>query len=347
MFPPQVKNMTIDEIAKLAQTSSATVSLALNNRPGVSAVTRERILQIAAESGYISKKKEAAATKKTIRLVAVSKPDTSNIHNFCTSFFADIINCIQCRCGELGYSMLYFVIPHNDFLTSLKQYEQAQPSMGTLLIGTYLNDKEVDLLQTLDGNVVLLDRNCPLNTLDTVGINNYMGAYKSAVRLIELGHKNIGYVQSSSRVANLAERFQGFRQALSDYRLSLPETSVFHINSYVPGSMELMCQKLQACRELPTAFFCENDYNALCLISSLNRLGYHVPDDFSVIGFDDVPECIITDPQLTTVRVDRRALAYAAVDRLHALIQGGSPAVTQGISLNVELVQRDSAKSLE
>lgn len=334
--------MTINELAKLAQTSPATVSLALNNRPGVSPVTRQRILDIAASEGYISRKREIAPDKKIIKLIAVSKPNTSDVHNFRTSFFADIINWVQKRCSQFNYSMLYSIIPHNDFIATINSSEAEQPSDGIILLGTYLDGSEVDSLTGISTPLVVLDRNCTLSQLNSVGINNYMGAYVSVSSLIELGHRHIGYVSSSSSVANLTERNQGFTKALSDQKLTPYQDSYFHCNSYISDGVRLLGQQLAKCRDLPTAFFCENDYNALCLISALAQLGLRTPEDISVIGFDDVPECIIASPQLTTVHVNRKAMAYTAVELLHSLISDLDADATKNICINVRLVKRAS-----
>lgn len=340
--------MTIYEIAKIAQTSPATVSLALNNRPGVSPATRQKILEIAAEAGYIPHKKDSGTDKKAIKLVAVSKPETSNIHNFRTSFFADIINWVQRRCSELEYSTLYSILPHDEFINVLNDSEASQPSAGILLLGTYLDDKEIEPLTEISAPLVLLDRNCPLIPINTVGINNYMGAYHSVISLVELGHTHIGYIQSASDVGNLTERRQGFLDALSDSNLSTCEDFCFQCNSYVPDGVDVLCQRLRSCTQLPTAFFCENDYNALCLISALNQLGKRIPEDVSIIGFDDVPECIITSPQLSTVRVNRQELAYTAVDLLHSIISdhNGTKETTRSISINVDLIKRASTRKI-
>ena len=338
--------MTINELAKLCQTSPATVSLALNNRPGVSPVTRQRILDIAAEVGYTShKKNNTKAEEKFIKLIAVSKPSTSNIHNFRTSFFADIINYVQKRCSELNYSMLYSILPHEDFIDTLKSSENTQPSSGIILLGTYLDDNEIEDLAQFSSPLVLLDRNCPLMSLNAVGINNYMGAYHAVRSLIELGHQQIGYVHSASSVANLTERRRGFIDALSSKRLLASPDYSFQCNSYISDGIELLYDQLAKCRKLPTAFFCENDYNAICLISALNQLGFHTPDDISVVGFDDVPECIITSPQLTTVHVDRKALSYTAVDLLHTLISEPNTTVTKNIFINTRVVTRSSTST--
>lgn len=339
--------MTLNEIAKLACTSPSTVSLAINNRPGVSPSTREKIMQIVAECGYLSRKKEAVTVtpRKLMKLIAVSKPNTSDIHNFRTSFFAEIINSIQNKCSELNYSMMYSIVPHDNFIEEIKNSEISQPSDGIILIGTYLSDSEVDQLENLSFPLVLLDRSCQLSYINSVCINNYMGAYNAVSELISCGHKKIGYVRSSSSVSNLAERHQGFAAALAYNKISIPSEFFFSCNSYIADGVDMLCQQLQHAPSLPTAFFCENDYIALSLISALNIIGLAAPNDFSVIGFDDVPECIITTPQLTTVHVDRQALAFAAVNRLHELITS-SNTTTQYTLINVNLVKRSSVNVL-
>lgn len=333
--------MTVNEIAKLANTSPATVSLALNNKPGVSPATRERILKIVAEQGYTPRRKNSSASNKLIKLVAVSKPNSSNIHNFRTSFFAEITNYIQRRCSELGYSMLYSIIPHEDFIRDILSDESRQPSCGIILIGTYLDDKEIETLSQLSLPFIVLDRGATLSSVNTVSINNYRGAYRAVEELLRFGHKQIGYVRSSSLVFNLQERYHGFSDALTAHGLTLEKAHQFQCNSYIDNGIDLLKGHLSACPSLPSAFFCENDYVAFALISALNSLNLSTPRDISVIGFDDVPECIMTTPQLTTLHVDRKALAYAAVNRLHEILNTHS-STSQSITVDVILVRRNS-----
>ena len=339
--------MTIKEIAKLANTSPATVSLALNDRPGVSPVTKERILRIAEEQGYAHRRKTPALspTSGLIRMVAVSKPNSSDIHNFRTSFFAEITNSIQRRAAELGYSMLYTVIPHEGFIQAIQQEEFKQPAQGIILIGTYLEEEEIQLLERLTLPVIVLDRACFLTRVNSIGINNYGGAYQAVKELLVNGHREIGYVHSSSAVFNLTERYRGFVDALTSHGLPVRPEHCFQCNSYIDNGVDALTRQLESSPGLPTAFFCGNDYVAFALISALNRLGLSVPQDVSVVGFDDVPECIITNPQLTTVRVHRAGLAEAAVNRLHELLTGSGPA-PQDILVDVGLVRRHSIRSL-
>ncbi len=333
--------MTIKDLAKLTNTSPATVSLALNGKAGVSGTTRERIIKAAEENGYILPKRTAAFPSSIIRLVAVSKPNTSGIHNFRTTFFAEIINYIQTRCSELNYSMIYSMVPHSDFLQSILNLETIQPSCGIIVLGTYLESSEVPLLQQLPVPFVLLDRNCTIHNLNSVSINNFSGAYLAVENLISRGHTRIGYISSSPNVYNLEERRSGFLSALRTHDLSLAPQDIIPTNSYSSDGVQRLKAALSDRSDIPTAFFCENDYTALSLVSALTQLGYSVPGDVSVIGFDDVPECSLTTPPLSTVHVDRQALATAAVDRLHLLMT--SPNITsQSILVNVSIRMRAS-----
>ncbi|HCL20546.1 MAG TPA: hypothetical protein DHW47_01175 [Oscillibacter sp.] len=333
--------MTIKDLAKLTNTSPATVSLALNGKAGVSGTTRERIIKAAEENGYILPKRTAALPSSIIRLVAVSKPNTSGIHNFRTTFFAEIINYIQTRCSELNYSMIYSMVPHSDFLQSILNLETIQPSCGIIVLGTYLESSEVPLLQQLPVPFVLLDRNCTIHNLNSVSINNFSGAYLAVENLISCGHTRIGYISSSPNVYNLEERRSGFLSALRAHDLSLAPQDIIPTNSYSSDGVQRLKAALSDRSDIPTAFFCENDYTALSLVSALIQLGYSVPGDVSVIGFDDVPECSLTTPPLSTVHVDRQALATAAVDRLHLLMT--SPNITsQSILVNVSIRMRAS-----
>ncbi len=333
--------MTIKDLAKLTNTSPATVSLALNGKAGVSGTTRERIIKAAEENGYILPKRTAALPSSIIRLVAVSKPNTSGIHNFRTTFFAEIINYIQTRCSELNYSMIYSMVPHSDFLQSILNLETIQPSCGIIVLGTYLESSEVPLLQQLPVPFVLLDRNCTIHNLNSVSINNFSGAYLAVEKLISCGHTRIGYISSSPNVYNLEARRSGFLSALRTHDLSLAPQDIIPTNSYSSDGVQRLKAALSDRSDIPTAFFCENDYTALSLVSALIQLGYSVPGDVSVIGFDDVPECSLTTPPLSTVHVDRQALATAAVDRLHLLMT--SPNITsQSILVNVSIRMRAS-----
>ena len=337
--------MTIDEIAKLANTSKATVSLALNNKPGVNPESRKKILEIASSLGYVHKKRGQSSIRhktEVIKLIAVLKPETSGIHNFSTSFFAELINSIQSRCAALGYNLVYTAIPHNNFISAIQDQESSQRSDGIILIGTYLGENEIASMKKINDNLVVVDYSYSHESINTVVMNNFLGGYLAASFLLDLGHRNIGYISSNIRVSNLEERSRGFFAAFKNRNESFDEANLFSINSYHNHSVEDLSDILSLRKSMPSAFFCETDYNAICLVSALTKLGYNVPNDVSVVGFDNVPETRMMNPCLTTIDVDKKAIGIIAVNRLHELITSKEKSKSLSILVNVDLIKRDS-----
>ncbi|MEN6291976.1 MAG: LacI family DNA-binding transcriptional regulator [Methanobacterium sp.] len=337
--------MTIDEIAKLANTSKATVSLALNNKPGVNPETRKKILEIASSLGYVHKKRVQPNTShktNVIKLIAVLKPETSGIHNFSTSFFAELINSIQSRCAALGYNLVYTAIPHDNFVSTIHNQESSQQSDGIILIGTYLSENEISSIRKINDYLVVVDYSYSQESINTVVMNNFLGGYLAASFLLDLGHKNIGYISSNIRISNLVERSRGFFIAFTNRNEPFDESNIFSINSYHSHSVEDLSDILSVQKSMPSAFFCETDYNAICLVSALTKLGFNVPNDVSVVGFDNVPETRMKNPCLTTINVDKRAIGIFAVNRLYELITSQDKCTSLSILVNVNLIKRDS-----
>lgn len=340
--------MKIEDIANLASTSKATVSLALNNKPGVSPETKAKILQICKEYNYTPKhykKNNVHTVSNIIRLVAVLKPDTSAIHNFGTSFFTELINGIENNCNLLGYNLVYSSISYSDFPSKIKEQEALNQSAGIILIGTYLSKDEIEKVISINSCVVLLDCLYEHKSFNTVCINNFMGGFYAATHLISLGHKNIGYIQSTVRIPNLSERMRGFVRALEENNLSLLDDYVFSINSYMDSSVSVLRDKLKLSSSLPSSFFCETDYNAICLLGALNELGISVPKEVSIVGFDDVPETNIIFPRITTIHVKKDIMAKLIVSRINEMIVDKNSNDTVKTLVDVSLVVRDSTSS--
>ena len=337
--------ITIEKIAEMANTSKATVSLALNNKPGVNPETRKKILEIAESEGYVLRKRKAAQVsleKRVIHLIALTKPEITSIHNFGTSFFAELINSIQSRCKSLGYNLIYKSFPCDEFISAIAKQQSDEQYDGMIIIGTYLNKTEIDAICELSTKMVIVDRSLTKTSVNAVTTNNFMGGYQAADHLINLGHRNIGYISSLLRVSNLEERERGFLKALSDNDLTLCRDNFLTVNGYRANSLETLSVQLSELTNMPSAFFCENDYTAICLIGALGKLDYKIPNDISVVGFDNVPESNIISPALTTINVDRSVLGFASVDRLHQLITNDNCETTLNTQINVNLVIRDT-----
>lgn len=311
----------MEDIARLAGVSKSAVSLALNGKPGISPETRQRILQIAKEHNYQLKARSSdsdARTKSLTFLVFVNSGIVLEQY-YQQPFFRELIYHIEERCRHHGCSLLFSTVDMSHFERDLSALAKMSPNDGVILLGTNLDREQIAAVAArLPASLVVLDTCCDTLPLHFVEINNIMGAYQAGIHLCELGHERIGYIASNVRIHNFDERMTGFRTALREKGRALDERLVFSVAPTILSSQDALKDQLQAFlaagHQLPTAFFCECDYIAISAIKTLTELGYRIPDDVSVVGFDNISEAIIVSPELTTVHVDKERLARLAVD---------------------------------
>ncbi|WP_078435141.1 MULTISPECIES: LacI family DNA-binding transcriptional regulator [Bacillaceae] len=314
--------MRLDDIAKLANVSKSAVSLALNGKNGVSEETRDKIVKIAQEHGYIPrpilKAEQYFQTRnKLLRFVACTNSGIVTEHYESLPFFMELINNIDKQVNPSGYSLLVTSVDINMLKEELTRLEQEQPSSGILLLGTNLTPEQINIVSTIQQNLVVLDT-C-FETLNTnfIVMNNVHGAYLAGRHLIELGHSEIGYIESNSRMYNFEMRKIGFLQSLSEHGLEIKNENVFFLSPTTISSQDVFIEKIKKrSHNLPTALFCEADYIAISVIKSLLELGIRVPDEISVIGFDNIFESQVITPELTTIHVKKEKMAAIAVEQL-------------------------------
>ena len=339
--------MKIDDIAKLANVSKSAVSLALNGKNGVSQKTREKVLRIAQEHGYIPRPIIKAdqfvqLNTKLLRFVAVTNAGIVTEQYESLPFFTELIHNLDRQIGTSGYSLMVSSISIENLQDEITRLEQEQRSAGILLLGTNLTPEQINLVASVQPNIVVLDT-C-FETLDVsfVVMNNVYGAYQAGQFLMELGHQQIGYVGSNTRMYNFDMRRKGFLQALSENGLMIAETNYFSVSPTVISSQDVFKEKIKnRLNQLPSALFCEADYMAISVIKSLTELGVRVPDDVSVIGFDNIFESQVITPELTTIHVKKDRIALLAVEKLIKQIENND---TDKIKLFVdtELIERKS-----
>jgi DNA-binding LacI/PurR family transcriptional regulator len=167
--------------------------------------------------------------------------------------------------------------------------------------------------------------------------------------LVRLGHRRIGYEQSNFRIRNFDLRKEGFLQALKEHGLSVLEQDYFSMLPTVISSSQEDFKKEIAKRlnDLPTALFCESDYIAISLIKSLTELNIRIPDDISVIGFDNIHEASIISPELTTVHVYADKMASLAVDRILEMLENNREGRKMKYIVDTEIYERNSCKALK
>lgn len=331
----------MQDIARLAGVSPGTVSNALNNRKGVSKDTKERVLKIAEELGYDRNSKEEC---KVIRFISFKK------HGYVVSdtpFFSQLIQGIEEECRAEGFEVLISQIiynEHND--EDIQEIVKQEQIAGVLLLATEMSESDLQPFRKLSVPIVLLDSYFNDADFDHILINNCKGAYQAVNHLIKNGHVEIGCLGSSKPIKNFNYRYEGFRDALTEANLKIHKEYELLLEPTLEGSYRDMKEILNSKDlKLPTAFFAFNDIIALGAIRAMKEKGISIPDQVSIVGFDDMPFCEISSPRLTTIRVHKQYIGKTAIRRLIGRIAERDEQKLK-IEINTELVERESVKKL-
>ena len=335
----------IKDIANLANVSQATVSLALNGKPGVSAETRDRIANIARELKYGASRRDshAQATNGTIRFLKIATHGhiVNRDHNV---FIADYIDGLA-RAARLQHYNLEISSFRNASVEEIRASVERQDLRGIVVLGTELTNSEIEKFAGLTTPVVILDTFFDYLDFDFIDMNNTDAVYKIVTHFVEHGHQEIGLVRSSVRTNNFHLRDKGFREAVEALGLPTTDRHEFTVDSTVDGSYRDMLALLDAGAELPTALFCTNDIIAYGCMRAFRDRKIRVPGDVSIIGFDDLPPSALMDPPLTTMQVSKRQMGELAMEMvIRRSLSEKSPPVKIVVSGN--LIERDSVRNL-
>jgi len=330
------------DIAKKLSISPSAVSFALNNKPGVSEETRRKVLKVIEQMGYNTNNilsKSALTHNRNIRFIIYKK------HGLVVSdtpFFSALIEGIDREARSLGYNLIVtYMDEKKDNLMKILHIIKGTSPDGIMLLATEMTKEDLKPFKKLNIPLLLLDSYFESENLDTVIINNIEGAYKATCYLIELGHRDIGYLHSSVWINNFDHRMAGFKKAINNKGLKLKENLIFCLESTIDGSYKNMFNILESKPKLPTALFADNDIIAFGAIKAMKEFGIRIPQDVSVIGFDNMPFCEMIDPPLTTVMVYKQRMGMIALKRLVERIDE-APAETIRIEVNTTIVERKS-----
>jgi DNA-binding LacI/PurR family transcriptional regulator len=335
------KAPTLADIAVAAGVSIPAVSKALNEREGVSGATREHVLRIAQGLGY--RKRNARATAQMpgrLRLITFDRFVSSD------RFYDAIVRSVKDEAAQVGLSIeLQLLQGAEDAADAAQALLQAERPQALALIG-------VDMPELLDAVALI---GCPaviINGMDkqmrvaSVSPDYHSGGWLAARHLIDAGHRDIVHVTHPHRIS-LQQRLAGFRDALEEAGVLFdPAQHVIDISSKQLLSTEaqhVMERYLARGKPSCTGFVCASDMIALGVLQALTAAGYRVPQDFSLIGFDDLAVSTLSSPALTTMAVAREQLGKIAV-RLLLEQLGNTGQPIRRISTGVRLVKRDSVR---
>jgi LacI family transcriptional regulator len=336
------KTPTMRDVAAAAGVSLSTVSLVVNEKPGVRQERREMVQKVIQELNYVTKgRKNSGFKTKIIGLLMESLSEASRSEGF----YLRIVSGIEDAAYELGHKVLLHVYrPAIDPLNSIREL------MGRDVDGLIIaNDGDItsDVIQNLaeSGIPMVLVENFQNFPIHSVTADNFTAGRIMTKYLIQLGHQRIGALCGPNKYSSLHDRLRGYRIAILENGLPLDPSLQPSPVSGNPRKGYVQMQKLLSLPEPPTAVFAVSDRAAFGAMEAIKDAGMVCPDDISVVGIDDVRDSAYSTPALTTFRVPKYDLGKTAVAILHNLIQDKSipPART---ALLGKLLVRKSAVSL-
>ncbi|WP_408893594.1 LacI family DNA-binding transcriptional regulator [Paenibacillus taichungensis] len=330
---------TIYDIAREAGVSIATVSQVINGKGKISEKRRAEIMEIMERLHYQPSAIAAALTGKQTYTLGLLVPDISN------PYFAELARAVEDRSRQLGYSVVICSTDNKDERVERYLNLLQQKRVDGMMIGTGIDNAEIlsPLLQQ-SIPVALIARHMPSLSVHTVAIDDRLGGGLAAQHLLELGHIHVAVLSESFKVSSSQERVRGFREVLEKAGLSLEADQVRESSADL-GSAKKEALVLLTEKNRATGIFCCNDMQAIGALQAAKELGLRVPEDVSIIGFDNTILASVTSPPLTTIAQPIEDLGRRAVDLLIDELKNeeNSP---QKIVLKPELVIRDSTGKL-
>jgi LacI family transcriptional regulator len=329
--------VTRNDVARLAGVSPALVSYVLNNGPRpVSEKTRLRVEKAIRELDY-----QPSAVARNLRLQRTSTlglilPDTQN------PYYSEVTRGIERIAFEKDYIV---ILCHSGYsLERELQYVDAlrmQRVAGVIWIPATASLEPYNRLVRFGVPTVLLDRFIPDQNLPAVVADNFRGGYLATQHLIQLGHERIATITRPITLSHSHGRIKGYIAALNEAGISMDECLI------VPGGYwfengRAAFERLIALKDPPTALFAYNDIMAIGALRAAQQHGLKIPDDFSIVGFDNIPEADFTSPSLTTISQPKFDMGRTGTEWLLKIISKESSPMEEVPPLDVELIVRES-----
>lgn len=330
------ENIRLKDIAEELGVSVVTVSNALSGKKGVSDSMRESITNKAKAMGYDMSKYENENTGLKIGVIVAEHSITVGA-SFYWVLYQQVVYTAS---KKQGLTMLETLSTEMQESLSMPEILNEFQMDGLIVIGRLYTEYVNKLIARAKVPVVLLDFIDDDISCDTVLSNSYLGMYKMTRYLLERGHRDIAFVGTIEANDNIRDRFYGYRRALAEWKI--PFKSEWKINDREPISNEL---GIELPKNMPTAFVCNSDLTASILYDRLTEKGYSIPDDISVVGYDNyLYEHHFADT-LTTYNVDTRQMARTAVKMLIRKINGSKKRVEKRY-ISSYIVEKASVKKL-
>jgi LacI family transcriptional regulator len=326
---------TVHDVAKRARVAPITVSRVINNSGYISESTRKRVEAAIKEIGYVPNTLARGLRSKRTNTLALVVTDITN------PYFTLMARGVEDVAGDSNYTVIYCNTDESE--TKEEKYANilAQRQVdGVLLVPAGGNDRTIKFLESNGISVVILDRRVSGVKTDFVCSDSEDGANLLVKLLIRLGHNRIAIITGSKNVSTSVDRVAGYQRALREAGLSENELVYFGEFNYQSGYELTKQVMMQSPR--PTAIFGANNFILNGIIKSLHDLGVIVPEDVSVVGFDDLPESMLVTPFLTVATQPAYEMGRLATELLLKRISGELADECQEIILPTEIIERKS-----
>ncbi len=332
---------TIKEIAKAANVSSATVSHVVNNTRFVSDAVRGRVEAAISSLGYVPNSVARSLRMRDTQTLGMMVPDIGN------QFFAELVRAVEDECYRQGYSLI--LCDSDDDPGRQVAYLRmlmAKQVDGLVLISA---GRDADLSRLLKASslpVVVVDREIDVVSADLVEVDHAQGGYLAARHLLDLGHRRIAAIAGPRALKVSRQRIAGFERALREAGVRLSAENVAHANFTSQAGCDAATRLLSRTAR-PTAIFACDDLLALGAIHAARSANLRVPDDLSVVGFDDIALASFVSPRLTTIRQPKQRVGELAAQLLIARVSGQRQHVVSEILLPTLVLGESTARPPE
>jgi DNA-binding LacI/PurR family transcriptional regulator len=345
---------SIQEVAKHAGVSTATVSRTFSTPDLLSHETRERVLQVADRLNYRPRRRASKASSEAPKVAEVSDclgflffaSDTDS--NQINEFYASVLVGAQEEAAQLGMHMIVRTLPRYEALLEMPKMSREQAVTGALLVGAaprHVISEFVDQLPS----TVLVDNKLPGISLDSVMSDGFGGMLEATRYLLDLGHRKIGFVLNEPSAPSFQDRLRGY--ICAHYDAGLTPNPKWILMARRNQDVEMLLTGMLRDDDRPTAIVAANDMNAFTVMKACRDTGLSIPGDISLIGFDDMPFSIHAYPPLTTVAVDKQYMGRLAVRQLQRRIEEAGSAEGRidppiEITVLVSLVKRGTCRNI-
>ncbi|MEG0387409.1 MAG: LacI family DNA-binding transcriptional regulator [Niameybacter sp.] len=334
------KEVTMQGIADQLKISKVTVSKALNDKDGVSEDLKERIKEIAINLGY--KKMSSEQTQETKNNVAIMVRERYVTRTDHISFYLKFYQKIATALNNRGYMCNLFT------LSDEKQKGVELPKLffedyisGVIVMGD-INRKYIEEIKKLEIPIVFLDYYNSDNEYDCILTDNYYSTYELTNYLLQNGHTDIGFVGNIHSTSSIQDRYLGYYRSLLEAKLAINEEWIISDRDEDGDEVEFVLPMT-----MPSAFVCNCDDTAYKFINYLKKNNYQIPEDISIVGFDNDIYAEICEPKLTTIAINMEAMTQKVTSKIIAYIENRVEDKKTRIFVTGHIIYRDSVKKMK